>query len=494
MKPVFLFLPALAFASGTAATMFWPAGEVPVAVALPPVEPVKSVALQVPGPGSVGAMALLASPTVDDLFKAVGLDRVVLMGRFIRTATSADLEQIFIRNRALGGGEVVFMGLAALKWIEIDREAALKFKPDHSVWWAFSKLDPNAAFAAAQDVDEATVQQVLNSIAQGNPTLVLRLLKENPQFESKYLWEGVLGALTEEQPAEAVRLALEKGLPLNKLAAYWALDDIPGAMACAARMEDPAARASFIEGVLSSLTAADPAVAFQEAAKLPEGPARSRHITASLAALARENPAAARPLIERLPAGTEREVALVSLAAALSDRDEDAAVTLLSTIRWDGISGYQSLKEPAAGEAEAYSPARAVVPAIQQLMTVAPLATANTLAALPPDPDIPLAPAIQRWAALQPEAASSWVKSQPEGPIKNEAIRGLNDWLTKFSPEPDFEAAVSWAAAATPDYRDQLYRSIITTWKREDRPAALAAAAKLPLSASQRAIFLQLFQ
>ena len=500
MKAVLPFLPVIAFAAGTSVAVSWntheDAATVVPAVAARPAASVVSANSPTPAPaaGKVADMALTARPSVDDLFEAVGLDRVVLMGRFLQTATSAELQQIFARNREQGGQEVVFMGLAALRWIELDPDAALKIPTPSTVWWAFAKLNPEAAFAAAQDRDDATIQQVLYSIAQYDAPLVRRLLGDHPDMETKYLWEGITAQMLGSAPQEALGLALEKGIPLTDLADYWAEADPVAALAYAVEIEKPAARSEFLAGAFARLTSAEPAAAFREAGKLPPGPVRSHYLTNALAALSRENPDAARAAIQSLAPGPDREVALTSLAAALSDRDEASAVALLATIRWDGIRG----PAPARGSSNTltdtgYSPARAVVPAIQQLMTVAPLATANTLAALPPGSGIPLAPASQRWAALQPEAASAWVKQQNPGPARDEAIRGLNEWLTHVSPEPDFEAALTWAAAATPERRFSLYRQAIADWKREDRSAALAAAAKLPLQENDRARLLQFF-
>jgi len=313
-------------------------------------------------------------------------------------------------------------------------------------------------------------------------------------METKWVWNSILEATVGNEPAEAVRLAVEKGLPLDKLAASWVKKDAGAVMAYSRQIADPAARMAFLDAGLASLTTTDPAAAFTQAGTLPPGPARSYHLTRSLAALARENQDAARTAIDSLPAGPDRAVALTSLAAALSDRDEAAAVSLLATIRWNDIntgSPAGRVKDEAA--AVNYSPAREVIPSIQQLMTVAPAATVNTLAALPPHPDIPIAPAIQRWAGLQPEAASLWVRAQPAGPVRDQAIAGLTAWLTRVSPEPDFAAALTWAATASPDLQASLYWQTVAAWKREDRAAALAAARQLPLPPDHRARLLQLF-
>ena len=100
---------------------------------------------------------------------------------------------------------------------------------------------------------------------------------------------------------------------------------------------------------------------------------------------------------------------------------------------------------------------------------------------------------VLRWANLQPEAASGWVKDLPDGTVKDRAINGLTDWLVHVNPEPDYAAALSWAARASPDLRYGMYRRTLAAWNREDPAAARAAVASLPVSSQEITRLRELF-
>lgn len=130
-------------------------------------------------------------------------------------------------------------------------------------------------------------------------------------------------------------------------------------------------------------------------------------------------------------------------------------------------------------------------------MSAAPQVTLDALATLattsePPsgpfDRWVPLAKAVQKWAAMEPEAASGWLKNQPPGAARDLGIEGLSDWLISGSAEPDYAAALAWAGAASEERQFQFYEKTLSAWKRKDPKGAAATAAvdTLPISTETR--------
>jgi hypothetical protein len=100
----------------------------------------------------------------------------------------------------------------------------------------------------------------------------------------------------------------------------------------------------------------------------------------------------------------------------------------------------------------------------------------------------PLAKAVQKWAAAQPEAASVWLKNQPPGAARDLGIEGLSEWLLSSSAEPDFAAALAWAGAVSEERQFQYYERTLSAWKKRDPQGAAAKAAvdTLPIPSETR--------
>ncbi len=501
MNRVSVLLPAVAFAAAAALSYGWPRqmehGSPSAQLASAPhskngtraggsARPEKESTA--PAPSALATLALTGNPTLDDVLAASVLDRVILLARFLETTKKEDLPLIYSRLLKEKHPSDISLSLTTERWIELDPTAARRHPEDRRLWWSYALSDPKAALADASQLNPKLVQVVLYSIGQADPDHVMGLLEQHPEWDEKYLWGGVLSGLMKHRPDEAMRLGLAKGAFSTKHVRDWISRDEKAALAYVEQIADPQDRARYQDAALSALILKDPAAALDAARQLPEGSERNFHLSNALAALTRQDPVAAQKEIDTLPRGPEKAVALTSLAAALVGKDETAAVALLANIAWQDIAGdalndgtrLASRVPSNETRAQEYTPLSAINPALRQLVYTAPLATANALAALPAEAQVPMDQVIVRWANFQPEAASSWVKALPEGPVKDRAINGLTDWLSFVNPEPDFESAMAWAASASPNVRSAMVQRTLSAWKREDPDAARAAFQALP--------------
>ncbi len=440
---------------------------------------------------------LTASPTLDDIFNANGLDRTLRMAVYLQTASSADLEAVIARCREEQIYDLSLTDQVWMRWVEIDRDAA--FKSDAggtAVWWAWAKLDPKAAVAAAAQAKPANLQEVIRSIGQGDHSAAIQLLSEYPAADTPLVWEGILNGLSKTDRGAAAALALEKNLKLDVYVGGWVAREPEQAMAWVRGLEDPIQHRRVLDLAVKELIASDPAAGLREIATLPAGRSRTERTAEAIAALSRSDPAAARAAADALPNPADRQRARIDLAETLAARDPAAALSIVVGLSWSAPSSLLSWTyEGEHGRSNgSTSSSAADSQGIRQLMQTSPEATASALAALPPERKAPLNQAIQQWAGQQPEAASQWVNGQPAGPVKDEAIQGLTVWLTQLSPEPDYEAALAWSAAAsTPDQQYSIIQSALWRWKEQDWKAARAAVDRLPLAPEKREQLLQSF-
>ncbi len=435
-------------------------------------------------------------PTLDDIFNATGMDRPLRIALFLQTATSEEISELIGRAGKEWSHDTSLTDQIWLRWVEIDREAA--FKSDSgggAVWWAWAKLDPPAAVAAAAaNANPRILEDVIRSIGQGDQDAAIRLLSEYPAADTPYAWEGILNGLGKTDRGAAAALALEKNVKLDEHVGDWVAREPDAAMEWARGLEDPVQRRRVMDLAVKELITADPRAAMEELERLPAGRVRTERTAEAIAALARTDPAAARSAADALPNPADRQRALAVLTETLAARDPAAALTILEELSWASPLGwtYQSANGTSSGGVSG-GPAQDHQ-SIRQLMQHAPEATANLLVSLPPEREAPIFEAVRQWAAHQPEAASQWIQAMPAGETKDTAINGLTQWLTWESPEPDYEAALAWgAAASTPHKQFHSLHSTLSTWRRHDWNAARAAVDHLSLTPEQREQVLQNF-
>src|SRR5262249_10869103 len=93
-----------------------------------------------------------------------------------------------------------------------------------------------------------------------------------------------------------------------------------------------------------------------------------------------------------------------------------------------------------------------------------------------------------RWAALDPEAAISWVRSLEPGSGRTAAILGVGTSIAQIQPRTALELALELEGAAE---RNQLTQVAAALWLQSDPPAALEWADRVTEASIQRTVFRQ---
>ena len=432
---------------------------------------------------------------MDDLFTATGIDRPLRIAFFLQTATSDELSELIRRGKKEWTYDNSLTDQIWLRWVEIDRAAA--FKADSSgaaVWWAWAKLDPAGALAeASASGGSRAIEEVIRSIGQGDQDAAIRLLSTYPAADTPLVWDGILSGISKSDRGAAVALALEKNLKLDEYVGDWVEREPEAALTWARGLGDPVQRRRVMDLAVQGLITADPRAALAELERLPAGRSRTERTAEAIAALSRTDPAGAHSAAEALPNPADRQRALFDLTETLAARNPAAALDILKGLSWvTETQGwiYESGSHRSSGGVSRGPDHQS----IRQLMQTAPEATANLLVTLPPERHAPLEQAVRQWTASQPEAASRWVAAMPVGPTKDTAIMGLTQWLTEESPEPDYDAALAWgAAASTEELRFNTMQNTLSVWRNQDWKAARAAVDRLPLTPEQREQMLQNF-
>ena len=520
MKPARLLLPVASFAAAAFAARFWPKGtgggefsnmpasaQVSPANGKPKTKPGQTV-VPVPGPepsATPSGLVDLRAPSMDEVFAATGLDRLLLMASFIQTASGEELKAVIDRAGEEQIDEPAFSEAAWLRWVELDLESALKHHRPANGWWAYAKLDPRAALARALETGPSWFAAVLRSIGQSDPALARRLLAEHQVVDEEFVLRGLLEGLGKLDPAAATALALEKdpSIYLEGQFTHWMRQDPEGALAWMRGLTKPADRRRVEDLAIAHFIANDPAAGLKEVLKLPPGLGPTTRTVEAIAALSRQDPAAARAAADALPSPYARQKALAALAVSIAPNGDPAMTAdLVSSLDWKLLASshesewnYVTADGKGGGSGGGYSGEQASEKILAQLMTAAPQVTADALAASvgppeanngSPETTAQLVTAVQKWAARQPEEASTWLRNQPPGAARDEGITGLAHWLTSGSLEPDYAAALAWAGAASAERQFSLYQETVSAWKRNDPQAAAAAVEALPLPSGQR--------
>ncbi|MES2708622.1 MAG: hypothetical protein V4726_18655 [Verrucomicrobiota bacterium] len=449
-------------------------------------------------PELLGLAGLSAPPTVEDVLRAGGLDRQLRMALFLQNATTADLKAMMDRCLDENINEPGLTEGLWLRWVEIDREDALRQPQFMAAFGALAALDPEGAVAAAAKEGRASLSAAMAAIGRSDHTAALALLKQYPEVDVHAVWEGILEGWRKTDPAGAVAAALEKGLGLKETVESWTISDPSAALAWAKNQENPARRRQVLEMALGQLMAADPATALRETGELPPGRLRSELTGKALTALARTDASAALEAARALPNPVDRRKALAGISVGLASSDPALALQigtdLVVSPAGRAVAGWTYQSADGSVKFGQLENPNFTLEMMGQLMAAAPEASADAFAALPEGASVQAGAMMQTWANRDPEAASRWLRGLPEGSFRNTAIAGLTDWLLHASPEPDFDAAVAWSLAAPPEQQGGLLMSTFQTWKAENPEAARAALDRYPLTPEQRELFLLVLQ
>lgn len=441
------------------------------------------------GPELLALAGLSAPPSMDDVLKGTGLDRNLRMALWLRTASSEEMKAMIQRCQDEGIYDMSLTDGIWLRWVEVDREAAMKSQMINCNWWALAKVDPAGVVAAATAAGPSELSVALRALGQNDFESALALLKDHPEAESNFVWEGILWDMALKDPARASGIALERGMDLKDSLQAWAERDPAAALKWAKAVDDPAKRRKAEAAALRELTTADPAAALRETALLPAGKSRADLTNQALAALERTDPDAALAAARAFANPMDRASALITLAGSFADSDPDRAMEVFREMAQDGlptkqVSYLMDQEEGGMGPGlRTSSPMSGLAP---KLMAAQP-GEVFSLMASQRDPDAGvLQILVQAWAGRDPQAASGMIQHLQPGVAKDEAITGLTDWLRSTGPQPDFEAALAWSQAASPDRQVGLLGRVLYAWGQADGPGAQAALDSLALTEEQR--------
>ncbi|MES2708619.1 MAG: hypothetical protein V4726_18640 [Verrucomicrobiota bacterium] len=425
------------------------------------------------------------------------------MARFIQSASAKDLAGASDRNsdeRAYESSAI--SGLAFLRWLEMDQEAALRHNPAMLGWSVWARLQPKEALAEALKSRPDMLDSIIDGIAQSDPALARKLLEEHPGVNRMFLSASLREELEKTDPAAAASQASQKNDgALTGIFTRWFDQEPEKALAWMRGLTDPVQRRVAEEVAFKKLTASDPATALKEARQLPAGGRQLNFMADAIVALAHTDPAAGLAAAESVASPFGRQKVLVALAGSLTASDPGQAAALVSKIDWRRLA---ETPKPEEGEDAILlrnsqtgreDPEGLPDKVITGLMASVPEATANALATLPPESggEI-LGTAIGNWAGQAPEAASAWIRDQPAGPVRDRSIEALTHWLIYRSPEPDYAAALSWAEAASPEKQRWLLKDTVRRWRKSDPLAAAEAVEGLKIPEEQRDALLEMIE
>ena len=431
---------------------------------------------------------LSGAPSLEEVFAAEGVDRNLRMTLFIQTATSAELAEAIARADGEETWHPALTDQIWLRWAEIDPAAAIASKSNRGqAWWAWAKVDPPAALAAAAGKPELLVK-VIRSIGDDDPAQARRLIADHPEADQPGVWDGVLESMAKLDPAGAATLAMERNANLQSVLKDWTSRQPEAARAWIQALPDGPAKRGALETYTRERCRMDPAAGLPEALKLPPGRGHDAIATATIIDLARADSKAARAAAEALPPGEGRQQALGALADQLFPQDPAQALEVLAQVSWgQSVSPLNQRWEYSqdgnrgvgfSADQLIETPALSAKGALQKLVEQDAPHTIRTLAALPAEREAPLADAVWQWSAKEPEATSAWLRDQPAGEARDRGIDGLVRRLVE-KEHADYEAALLWAASATPATRDKLLRKALNGYSIADQQAAAAAAEKL---------------
>ena len=428
--------------------------------AWPPGQPSDGLprATAVPLPQSSRDGRSLDTGLSDALATAVPLERRLKLLEVVGRTAPGDLRRLFQDPRATQRdrrmiaqrwAEVdppgMFGFLKSLRRSQWDRESALLSDARNILFQTWVRADPEAALAAARQVER------LPSFRGLNWEIGLALLAVDPAkalavMENARAWDGspVPEALWKEDPAAFVRLADQASSQV---------------------LHEPRLGAAFTQA-FAAWAKADSASAAQWLKNLPPGHQRALW-TKLVGGLAEADPAAAQAWFASLPPSSTREKAGAALVAGWARTDPGAAVAWLQ----DNLHG---------GRSEAFS-------GLARALTEKGVdAAMGLLDAMPPGPerDGVVTTIARTWAKKDFQPAIAWVASLPaDDPGKRRAIDDLSyDWsrLDLAGAAAFVTAEAGQGAAAS------LLHSVAQRFATTDPAAGVAWAVALPENTRQQ--------
>lgn len=450
-----------------------------------------------------------ARPSLETVIAAEGWDQLIQLVAWLPTATPIELDRLFQTWAATPrwNFDAPTSRALFLRWMEVEPRAALaaaRLKPDAlgTAWWAWAKNDPDAAWSAVSGSNENRfIGRVLAAIAETDPGRVTALLDGHPEWDGHYLQSSLARHAARTDLEAGVELAWRGGIDetADRLLRTFAAEDPDGALAWALTKAQLEWRAVVLDRIFTQLHLTDPERVGPAIEALPPSRSRQHAFAQHAARLALDDPEAAHAWAVRGSTVEERTHALTAAAHALVDHDPDAAVALLQSLdRRSSLSdrttvattpAESSTEAPSSGQISEmvedldYHSFKSLPGVITELSEHRPEAVVEASLRLEETPERArlLESIFTTWAGNDAAALSEWVITQPESAVRHEATTTLVTALSE-GQDPDFRAAVRWAATL-PD--DDLLKGTLMSWETRNPEAPARALPTLGLSADR---------
>lgn len=428
-------------------------------------------------------------PSIEEIANLPDQDFLAALVMEVSKAGPGELENLLTQLDAESRQETMTKDLIFLRWMEIDPLGGLEAGKAHghgnSAYWAWGKIDPDAALAHAQESgNHRGAGQVVRAIGQDDPEAGIALLESGvlPAGSQSSAWDGALDNLGYQDPERALEISLEKDLWSTDVAVEWIQKEPLTAFAWIAE-HVPIEEQSDVLASFDTLLKTHPSKAKQAIASVRPGWLRVQLDLAHANYLSRADSPEAAAAFDALPSHL-KDYGRVSLAEDLIIRNPEEAYSILETIRWEedrNPRAYEILSEHPDGTSPSNAKSISPVNVLRNLAERDPERAATFLEPLPPSDLTKEAyeEVVEEWMEADSMAASSWVSQLPKGTLKDEAISTMNQSLTNNSENPpDFEAATLWTLqmSDTESMQQQLH-DIFSRWKSTDAQSAQAGLA-----------------
>jgi len=404
-----------------------------------------------------------------DLLALRGWEQAEVFGVWIATASEADCRDLLLQLKEHDDGDdTTLKGAAFLRWMELDAAEAMSFAEKEGsyagvAWWAWGKLDPERALAAAAEKKNAWHgKAALRGIAQTDPQRALELMARYPQFEDVTSLEGLASGLSRTDPRAAAEICLRLDTTESRnVFKGWAKREPDAALAWALDIKSPGQRSNLLKALMEQWQDTSPERIPAMLTALPAGSLKLDLLSSHAATLAHTDPVAALAFAKQIEAPGARTPAIGSALRSVAEDQPQTALEIIRTEPWD-----RSL-------------AHGLHSAMQELAGSLPVETLTFLESKGAADE--MAQGLQQgvfdtWTERDIGKASAWLAEQPAEQRREENVRTLVSVLVQEGPDRDFEAALQWSLSSTLREDDDHMDFTMGTWYRNDPDAALRAS------------------
>jgi hypothetical protein len=432
--------------------------------------------------GRVAAAGVAGShntpPGIEDILALKGFERIERFGEWLCTAGTADLRLFAVALKSAEIRDSKISDALMLRWVELDVADALAFSKETgtfstAVWWAWGKLDPEQALAAAvSENGPGHGAEALRGLAQSDPERAKSFMERYPQFVNRSSIEGIVSGLFDNDPLEAAEMALRVDSDeARNCVAAWARRDPDTALTWAQNIDSPGQRRQMLAAILRQWELTNPEMVEPALLSLPPSSDRNLWLAEHAGRLALTcsdaDPAVAFACAQ--PDGV-RQTAMGTIAQSLALKSPSDAMKFLRGRDWSSDPALRGATET-PGFAKALSVLGQTLP--QEAMAFA--ATMGEGGRRPVERTV-----FQSWMNNDLESASGWLAAQPADSRDRTCVDFLVDHLSQAGPDRDCEGAVRWALSM-PDLEQNFSRlqNAFSSWMKSD-PAAARQGLLLP--------------